>query len=89
MGAKARFAGVDLEPSLMEAGEHLFEDRNMLCPRYFCNMQKVINVNTHCVYTNEEFRHLCLEDVGTVAQTHGKLLILVLAQSGDNCAELF
>ena len=35
-------------------------------------MQKVIDVNMHCVYTNEEFRHLLLEDVGTVAQTHWK-----------------
>ena len=48
-GAKARFAGVDLEPSLLEAGEHLFEDSKVLYPRAFLNMQKVINVNTHCV----------------------------------------
>ena len=82
-------AGVDLEPSLLEAGEHLFEDSNMLCPRDFCNTKKVINVNTHYVYTDEEFRHLFLEDVGTVAQTHWKSLILVLAPLGDNCAEFF
>ena len=49
VGAKARFAGVDLDPSLLEAGGHLFEDRNMFCPRDLCNIQKVIDVNTHCV----------------------------------------
>ena len=27
MCAEARFAGVDFEPSLLEAGEHLFKDR--------------------------------------------------------------
>ena len=27
VGAKARFAGVDLEPILLEAGEHIFKDR--------------------------------------------------------------
>ena len=86
---EAKFAGVDLEPRLLKAGEHLFEDRKMLCPRSFCNMQKVINVNTHCVYTDEEFRHLLLEDVMTVAQTYGELLILVLAPLGVSCAEFF
>ena len=49
VGAKARFAGVDLEPSLLEAGEHIFGDRKIFCPRAFCNMQKVIDVNTHYV----------------------------------------
>ena len=49
VGAKARFAGVDLEPSFLEAGEHLFEDRRVLFPRAFCNMQKIIDINTHCV----------------------------------------
>ena len=49
MGAKARFAGVDLEPIVIEVSEHLFEDSRMFCPRAFCNMQKVIDVNTHCV----------------------------------------
>ena len=27
VNAKARFSGVDFEPSLLEAGEHLFKDR--------------------------------------------------------------
>ena len=49
LGAKAWFAGVELEPSLLEAGEHLFEDRKIFCPRAFCNIQKVIDVNTHCL----------------------------------------
>ena len=49
VGAKAIFSGVDLETSLLDAGEHLFKDRNMFCPRAFCNMQKFISVNTHCV----------------------------------------
>ena len=49
VGAKARFAGVDLEPRLLEVGEHLFEDSNMFYPRDFCNMQKVIDVKTHFV----------------------------------------
>ena len=49
VGAKARFAGVDLEPSLLEVGEHLFEDRQMFCSRAFFNMQKVISVNMHFV----------------------------------------
>ena len=53
--AKSRFAGVGLEPILMEAGEHLFDGRKMLCPRAFCNMQKFIDANTHCVYTDEEY----------------------------------
>ena len=35
--------------SLLEAGEHLFKDRYIFCPRSFCYMQKVINVNTYCV----------------------------------------
>ena len=48
VGAKALFSGVELEPSLLEAGEHLFEESNMFCPRAFCNMKKVVNVNTHC-----------------------------------------
>ena len=71
LGAKSWFAGVDLEPSLLEAGEHLFKDSKIFCTRAFCNMQKFINVNTHYVYTDEELGHLFLEDVGTVAQTHG------------------
>ena len=49
VGAKAWFAGIDLDPSLLEAGEHLFEDSNMFCLRAFCNMQKVIDVYKHCV----------------------------------------
>ena len=49
VGNKAIFAGVDLEPSLLEAGENLLEDKKIFCPRAFCNMQKVIDVNTHCV----------------------------------------
>ena len=89
VGAKALFAGVDLEPRILEAGEHHFKYVKMFCPRSFCNMQKVIDVNTHCVYTDEDFRHLFLEDVGTVAQTHGESLILVLAPLGDDCAKLF
>ena len=89
MCAEARFAGVDFEPRLLEEGEHLFEDRNMFCPRDFFNMQKVIDVNTHCVYTDEEFRHLLLEDVRTVAQTHGESLILVLSPLGDDYAKFF
>ena len=89
VGAKAGFAGVDLELSLLEAGEHLFKDSNMCCPRAFCNMQKVINLNMHCVYTDKEFRHLFLEDVGIVAQTYGESLILVLSPLGENCAKFF
>ena len=49
VGAKAWFAGVDLEPSLLEASEHLFKDNKMLCPRAFYNMQKFIDVNTYSV----------------------------------------
>ena len=49
MGAKALFYGVELEPSLLEAGEHLFEDIKMLSTGAFCNMQKVIDVNTYGV----------------------------------------
>ena len=47
--SKERFSGVDFEPSLLEAGEHLFEDSKMFFPRAFCYMQKVIDLNTHCV----------------------------------------
>ena len=36
---------VDLEPSLLEADEHLFEESKIFCPRDFCNMQKVIDVS--------------------------------------------
>ena len=89
MCAKARFSGVDIEPSLLEVGEHLFEDSNMLCPRAFCNMKKAIDVNMQFVYTDEEFRHLLLEDVGTVAQPHWNSLILVHVPLGDNCAKFF
>ena len=49
VGAKTLFSGVDLEPSLLEAGEHLFEDIKMFYPGAFFNTQKVIDVNTHCV----------------------------------------
>ena len=35
LGAEALLAGVDLDPSLMEAGKHLFEDSKMFCPRVF------------------------------------------------------
>ena len=49
VGVKSLFAGVELEPSLLEAGEHLFENSDMFCPRAFCNMQKFINVNMYCV----------------------------------------
>ena len=49
VGAKSIFAGVDLEPSLLEAGEHLFGYSKMFCPRAFCNMQKFINLDTDCV----------------------------------------
>ena len=49
VGAKALFSGVDLEPSLLEAGGNLFKDSKMFCPRAFCNMQKVIDVNTYYV----------------------------------------
>ena len=41
--------GVDLEPILLEAVQHLFKDSKMFCLRAFYNMQKFINVNTHCV----------------------------------------
>ena len=73
----------------MEAGEHLFEDNKMFCPITFCNMQKFIDVNPYCVKTDECFRHLFLEDVGTFAQTHGESLILVLAPLGDDGSQLF
>ena len=36
-----------------------------------------------------EFSHLFLEDVGTVAQTHGGSLIILLDPLGDDYAELF
>ena len=49
VGAKACFSGVDLEPSLLEVGEHLFEDSKMLCPIAFCYMPKVIDVKMYCV----------------------------------------
>ena len=49
MCAEARFAGVDFEPRLLEAGEHLFKASNMLYTRAFCNIQKVVNVNAHNV----------------------------------------
>ena len=52
-------------------------------------MQKVIDVNTYCVQTNEEFRNSFLEDVGNVAQTHWELLILVLAPLGEDGAQFF
>ena len=61
----------------------------MFCLRAFCNMQKVIDVNTHCVSTDEDFGRLFLEDVGTVVQTRGGSLILVLAPLGDDCAKFF
>ena len=89
VGAKAWFAGIEFEPSLLEAGEHLFEDSNMFCPRDFCNMQIFIDVNTYCVQTNEELRHILLEDFGTVAHTHGESLILVLAPLGEDFANFF
>ena len=50
---------------------------------------KVSDVNTHCVYTDEYFRHIFLEDIGTVAQNHGELLILVLTSLGDDYAKFF
>ena len=49
VGAEAWISGVDLEPSLLELGKHLFEDSNMFYPRYFCDTQKVINVDTYGV----------------------------------------
>ena len=49
VGAKALFSGFDLDPSLLEKVEHLFEDSKMFCPRAFCNIQKVVDLNTHCV----------------------------------------
>ena len=73
----------------MEASGHLFEDSKMFCPITFCNMQKVIDVNMYCVEIDKEFRHLFLEDVGTVSQTHGESLILVLAPLGDDGAQFF
>ena len=42
VGAKALFAGVDLDTSLLEAGEHIFEDSKMFFQISFCNMQKVV-----------------------------------------------
>ena len=49
VGVEAFFSGVDLEPSLLEAVEHLFENNKMFCPRAFCNMQNGIDINTYCV----------------------------------------
>ena len=48
-GVKSLFSGVDFDPSLLEAGEHIFEDSKAFCPRSFCNIQKVVDVKTHCV----------------------------------------
>ena len=47
VGAKERFAGVDLETSLLEVGEHLFEDSKMFFPRSFFNMQTIASVYRH------------------------------------------
>ena len=45
VGTEGRFSGVDFEPSLLEAGEHIFEDRKMFCTRAFCYMQKALGQN--------------------------------------------
>ena len=49
MGAEAWLAGVDLEPSIMEVGKHIFKDSNIFFPRAFCDMQKVIYLDTYSV----------------------------------------
>ena len=73
----------------MEVGRHLFEDSKMFFIRAFCKMHKFVNVNTYCVYTDKELRHIFLEYVRTVAQTHGESLIIVLAPLGDDYAKFF
>ena len=89
VGTKSLFADVDLELILQEAGENIFNDRKMFYPREFCDTQKVIEVNTYGVQTNEKVLHLFLEDFWTVAQTHEELLVLVLASLGDYAAQFF
>ena len=89
VGSEVLFSGFGLDPILMEAGGHLFEDSKMFCPRAFCDIQKVININTYGVSTDEDFRHLFLEDFRTVSQTHRELLILSLAPLGEYGAQLF